>query len=134
MAPLLTERWSGMHRLCRNAVILVSRAMLAALLFANLAFAVQACVVPAMSPAMAIEEDPAEPCHGTSGNLCLAQCLQADQTVDTNPPVIINAPALVTLVTDLVVEPLPRRQSPRASLVAYHPDPPICIQLCRFLI
>jgi hypothetical protein len=123
-----------MHRLCKKAVIFVSHIMLGVLLYSHLAFAVQACVVPAMSPAMAMEEDPAsEPCHGINGNLCLAQCLQSDQTVDSNPPLTIDAPSLVTLVTDLVVEALPRRQNARAMLVAHHPDPPICIQLCRFL-
>lgn len=122
-----------MHRLCRKFVILVSHAMVGVLLFTHLAFAMQACVVPAMSPAMAIEEDPAsEPCHGTNGNLCLAQCLQTDQTIDSNPPVTVSTPSLVTLVTDLIVEPLPREQSPRAWLMAHHPDAPICIQLCRF--
>jgi hypothetical protein len=124
-----------MHRLCKKAVCLVSHVMLGMLLYSNLAFAVQACVVPAMSPAMAIDEDPAsEPCHVIKGNLCLAQCLQSDQTVDSNPPLTIHAPSLVTLVTDLIIEPLPRRQSPHVLPVAYHPDRPICIQLCRFLI
>ena len=123
-----------MHRLGKKVVFLVSHVMLGVLLYSHLAFAVQACVVPAMSPAMAIDEYPAsEPCHGTNGNLCLAQCLRSDQTVDSNPAVIINAPSLVMLVTDWVVEPLPPRQGPRALLVADHPDPPICIQLCRFL-
>jgi hypothetical protein len=123
-----------MHRLSKKAVCLISHVMLGVLLYSHLAFAVQACVMPAMSPAMAIDEDPAsEPCHGINGNLCLAQCLQSDQTVDSNPPVTIHAPSLVTLVTDLVVEPLPRQQGPRTLLVAHHPEPPICIQLCRFL-
>ncbi len=123
-----------MHRLGKKAVYLVSHAMLGVLLFSHLAFAVQACVVPAMSPAMAVDQDRAsEPCHDTNGNLCLAQCLQSDQTVDSNPAVIINAPSMVTLVTHVVVEPLPHSQSSRASLVAYHSDPPICIEFCRFL-
>jgi len=123
-----------MHRLCKKVVFLVSHVMLGVLLYSHLAFALQACVVPAMSPAMAFGEVTAsEPCPGINGNLCLAQCLQSDQTVDSNPLVTKSAPSLVTLVTDLVVEPLPRRQSSRAMLVAYHPDPPICIQLCRFL-
>jgi hypothetical protein len=123
-----------MHRFGKKAVFLISHVMLGVLLFSHLAFAVQACVVPAMSPAMAIDEDSAtEPCHGINGNLCLAQCLQSDQTVDSNPPVTIHASSIVALVTDLIVEPLPRRQGPLALLAAYHPDPPICIQLCRFL-
>src|SRR5450759_2069038 len=124
-----------MHRLLKKVVFLVSHVMLGVLLFSHLAFAVQACVVPAMSPSMAIEEDPAsEPCHGTNGNLCLAQCLQADQTVGTNPAVTVDAPSLVTLVTDLVVAQQPRWQNSPTLLAADHPpDPSICIQLCRFL-
>ncbi len=123
-----------MHRLWKKVVFLVSHVMLGVLLYSHLAFAVQACVVPAMSPVMAFDEVPAsEPCPGLNGNLCLAQCLQSDQTVDSNPAVIINAPSLVTLVTHVVVEPLPHSQSSRASLVAYHSDPPICIEFCRFL-
>ncbi len=124
-----------MHRLWKKVVFLVSHVMLGVLLYSHLAFAVQACVVPAMSPTMAFGEVTAsEPCPGINGNLCLAQCLRADQTIDSNPQVIMSAPSLVTLVTDLAVELLPRRQNPRELLVAYHPDPPICIQFCRFLI
>lgn len=124
----------AMHRLSKKVVFLVSHVMLGVLLYSQLAIAVQACIVPAMSPAMAFDAEPAsKPCHGINGNLCLAQSLQSDQTVNSNPPLTMNAPSSVTLVTDLVVAPLPRRQGPRALLVAYHPDPPICIQLCRFL-
>jgi hypothetical protein len=88
-----------MRLLSRKAMLLVSRVSLGLLLFTHLAFAVQACVVPAMSPSVTVEaEAHSHGCHGTQGRLCLTQYLQSDEALDSHPA-IASAPSVTPFVT-----------------------------------
>lgn len=121
-----------MHPLSHRARLAMCRLVLALMLFGHFAFAAQACVLPAMSPAAAVAADAAsDPCHDTDDNLCLTQCLQRDETLDSHPglavpilsaPVIVAAPAIHAI-------------TPQANCDTYrtHTGPPFYLQMCRLL-
>lgn len=61
------------------------------LLFAQAAIARAACDMPVRTPALAIAQEPAMPCHeepAAPRNVCLAHCLSTDQSADT-PQVVV---------------------------------------------
>jgi hypothetical protein len=77
----------------RRRLISVARWLLAAMLFTQLAGVVQACVAPYHSAARAVAASVEPPCHEEENplpaNLCLSQCLGADQTLES-----LQAPAM----------------------------------------
>ena len=118
----------------------LGRLLLAAMLFAQLATAVQACVTPQHSLLMVQPVIQAHPCHGMdmsmempapdaapgmSANLCAAQA--GDQSADT-PQVTVHAmPALPVLHVVLNPEPAPAARQPGEESRRTTGDPPIPI-------
>ena len=121
----------------------LGRLLLAAMLFAQLATAVQACVTPQHSLLMVQPVIQAHPCHGMdmsmdmdeapasgstpgmSANLCAAQA--GDQSADT-PQVTVHAmPALPVLQVALMPEPAPAARQPGEESRRTTGDPPIPI-------
>ena len=85
----------------------VAQLMLGVVLFAQAALATAACDWLQAAPARAIAANSSEhPCHeepASNANLCLAQCLSADQSADTPQlvlPAWIEAAPLVIAVRD----------------------------------
>jgi hypothetical protein len=122
--------------LVRSRVCAFARIALAALFFAQAAIAAAACAMPDRVPAMAFGNEMAMPCHDAppqNKNLCLAQCLSADQSADT-PQIVVPAwtrtVGLVVMAAGHVSDPVvvPRRMTPRAAA----PPPRILFQ--SFLI
>ena len=83
---------------CRPTLRSIAKWALGAVLLAHVAIAAQACVMPAFRPAAAFPGAAAAPaCEDQQQPvdlLCLAQCLQADQAVDS-PHGLIAAPPAV---------------------------------------
>jgi len=114
----------------------IARIALAAVLFAQAAIAAAACNMPDRSPARAFEEEVAMPCHQTAPqnkNLCLSECLSADQSADT-PQVVVPVWSGAVALTVAIAESTrmhvvtPRRMTPRAAA------PPPRILFHSFLI
>jgi hypothetical protein len=104
------------------------RWLLALLLFAQFALAVQACTLPGASPSTAYA--PSASCHDLergSANACLAHCLQGDQTLDSSHGVAPAAPASAGF-------PLPPAVFIPFSVSFQEPiggtDPPLSIRFC----
>ena len=83
-----------------------AKILLAALLFAQAAVAAARCDMPDLSPAQVFTQPESMPCHeepARNANLCLAQCLSADQSADT-PQFVVPAKSgiapLVVMVAD----------------------------------
>jgi hypothetical protein len=77
----------------RSGVRTFARIVVAALFFAQASIAAAACGMMDRSPAMAFDDEVAMPCHETAPqnrNLCLADCLSADQSAST-PHVVVPA-------------------------------------------
>lgn len=126
-----------MYPLSRTVIRLVSQLTLALFLFGQLVFAVQACGVPEMSPATAIQaqasaESTGHPCEDSNDTLCLAQCLQRDETIDSHPAVLSNPP-VAALVTTAFVSELPNFET-QCPQQTSHFGPPFYIQVCRLLL
>lgn len=66
---------------------------LGAVLFAQFALAAQACVMPTFRPAAAFSAADAMPFCEQMQVICLAQCLQADQAVDSPHDLVAAPPA-----------------------------------------
>jgi hypothetical protein len=99
------------------------------LLFAQLALAAEACVMPAMAPAMM--SSASQPCEDMGANVCLAQFLQGDQAFDgagiaLTPP---QVPALIVNFAEPTTEFPPGR-----FLLLRNSGPPIRTRICRLLI
>jgi len=77
-------------------VRVIAKGLLGAMLLAHVALAAQACVMPTFRPAAAFSGDAGMPfCEQNRppvDAVCLAQCLQSDQAVDT-PHDLVAAPA-----------------------------------------
>jgi hypothetical protein len=122
--------------LFRSRVRSFARIALAALLFAQAAIAAAACNLADRSPAMAFESEAAMPCHEAppqSKNLCLAECLSADQSAGTphiDVPVWSGTAPLIVASAGYSGRPatMPRRLPPQAAA----PPPRILFQ--SFLI
>lgn len=83
-----------MYRLRRH-LNLLSRIMLAAMLFAQFAHAAQPCPMSEKTPAMAFDEA-AAPCMG-SANACLADCTRFDQSASHAELPSLAAPVVAVL-------------------------------------
>lgn len=123
--------------LCNRVRIrkVISRLMVAALLYAQAAVAVQACMMPAMAPHKAFStEAVSESCGNLSENknACLAQCNAADQVADSQQPAghLASAPppAMPVLLVALAVGEGPLQPGPDPQTA-----PPTCIRYCRYL-
>lgn len=110
---------------------LVSRLLLAMLLFAQAAQAADACRMAETLPAMAFDQT-AAPCHATgSANQCLADCTAGSQ-VSAEAWVPLFAPPTVALLSLPAVDFHNRRIS-ETLCPARSADPPIPIRFCSFL-
>lgn len=122
-----------MRKSSRSTVWLRACFVAVALLFTQFVIAAQACLLPAIAPAMVFSAAPgAQPCEDMSGNACLMQFLQGDQAIDAAAGLPVAPPALAMLA---VVSP-----NPSAGLsqhhIAFSPafGPPLRTRLCRLLI
>jgi hypothetical protein len=120
----------------RSRIRGIAKGLLIAMLFAQAAIATAACDMPERTPAKAIAQEPAMPCHEEpvqNANLCLADCLSGDQSADS-PQVAL--PAWNSAVT-LTIE-IPDLHGVRSTIVQHAlprpPAPPPRILFQTFLI
>lgn len=122
------------YRVCIRK--LISRLMVAVLLYVQAAVAVQACMMPAMAPHKAFSsESMSEPCGSLSKNknACLAQCNAADQVVDSLQPAghLASAPPPAMPAPFVAVAPV--GEGPLQLGLDPQTDPATCIRYCRYL-
>jgi len=120
----------------RSRIRDIARGLLVALLFTQAAIAAAACDMPERTPAKAIAQEPAMPCHEEpvqNANLCLADCLSGDQSADS-PQVAL--PAWNSAVTLTIA--MPDLHGVRSTIVQHAlprpPAPPPRILFQTFLI
>lgn len=114
----------------RHTKLLVTRSILALLLFAQSLYAVQPCAMPIHEPEMAFNDMAGMDCGKMgSANNCLQQCQAGDQTAGHPQVVAAEMPALVVLRLPLAFESavsVPQT----ATAIAHSPDPPPSIRFC----
>jgi len=115
----------------RRTALLVTRAMIPVLLFAQSLYAAQPCKTPVHEPAKAVTGSP--DCHKdtVTPNACLQQCTAGDQGSAQVEIAVEPMPAIAVLTVP--VAPL-RVVCPAVTLIsfAHSPDPPPSIRFCSF--
>jgi hypothetical protein len=104
---------------------------LAMMLFAQGAYAMQACV----AVAAAVEEMPCHQQQEQGGkNLCQNHCLASQQTLDAGKLPVVTPAAVPVLVVPLMFAGASTQPADRCGGIALHPGaPPIPIAYCRLL-
>lgn len=116
----------------RRISIALGRVLVGVMLFAQLANAGQACVVPGLSPAMAFAQDHDGDCaRRVNPNSCLQQATATDQSFSHTELPVLGMPnvvvltlprALVATTSYIVATAIPHRST----------DPPTSIRFCSF--
>lgn len=104
----------------RGTVRKIAGVLLGALLFAQAALAAARCDMPDLSPAQVFTQPESMPCHeepARNANLCLAQCLSADQSAET-PQVVVPAWSGMAPLAAMVAD------RPRAQVAKLRHEPP----------
>ena len=120
--------------------IVVARVLLVALVFAQGAMAATVCDMPERSAAQAIASIETPPCHQVmpeerNPNLCLADCLSEQQSLDKPLLVVFDLPASPVLVVESLERSDPGRSIDARSLaIAPSGAPPPRILFQSFLI
>ena len=109
--------------------------VLGCLLITQATLAAVPCLSPRATAASAVATTPPS-CHkSTPGALCLAQCVQGDQTVCKIPPVAPDMPALVALPSPALFDGQAQWHAERFERLADIPrGPPPPIRFCSLLL
>jgi hypothetical protein len=109
--------------------------VLGCLLITQATLAAVPCLSPKATAASAVATMP-QTCHkSTPGALCLAQCVQGDQTVCKLPSVAPDMPALLLLPTLAPVDDVALWRAERFERLADIPrGPPPPIRFCSLLL
>jgi hypothetical protein len=108
-----------MTRLLRHSFALLARLMLGLMLFAQLSNAAQACTLPDLNPAAALDSAAMSGCddaQGANKNACLSHCLQDYQIVQSHdaPMAAFAMDAHHAVAVHIIVAELPQSPSERA--------------------
>ena len=117
----------------RQLSVALGRVLIGAMLFAQMANAAQACIAPALSPAMAFAQaDHDSSCaKRVNPNSCLQQSTATDQSFSQAEVPVLGMPNVVVLT-------LPRELVATTSYVVAtalphrSTDPPLSIRFCSF--
>lgn len=107
---------------------------LAMLLFAQGAYAMQACVAVEAAVEAAMEDMPCHQQEQGGKNLCQNHCLASQQTLDSGKLPVVGQVAVPVLVVPQMFAGASTQAADHCGGIALHPGaPPIPIAYCRLL-